>query len=126
MTKGNAQSCGCLVSKGEELLKKILIQTNIKFISQKTYEDCVNPKTNKPLKFDFYLPDYNCCIEYDGEQHFRYSNNGWNNKEHFENTQYRDNIKNLYCKNHNIKLVRIPYTDFNIIDTQYILNKINL
>lgn len=125
LSKGHSQSCGCLVSKGEELIQKILTIENINFKTQKIFEDCINPQTDKKLKFDFYLPDYNCCIEYDGEQHFRYSNTGWNNKEHFEKVQHRDEIKNQYCKNNNIKLIRIPYFDFKKIDKKYLLDKIN-
>lgn len=125
LSKGHSQSCGCLVSKGEELIQKILTIENINFKTQKIFEDCINPQTGKKLKFDFYLPDYNCCIEYDGEQHFRYSNTGWNNKEHFEKVQHRDEIKNQYCKNNNIKLIRIPYFDFKKIDKKYLLDKIN-
>jgi len=62
------------------------------------------------LKFDFYLPKFNCCIEYDGEQHFR--------KYRFEKTndklntrKKRDQIKNIYCKDNNIKLYRIKYNE---------------
>lgn len=67
---GKTQSCGCLVSKGEEKINFILQELKIKFNTQKTFNDCINPKTNTKLRFDFYLPDYNCCIEYDGKQHY--------------------------------------------------------
>ena len=120
-------SCGCLISKGESLIKQILDSCQIIYEAQKTFEDCINPKTNTKLRFDFYLPDYNTCIEYDGIQHFKYKNNssGWNNKENFEMTVERDNIKNQYCKEHNIKLVRISYVDFNKISKTYLLEKLN-
>lgn len=49
---------------------------NVSFEKEKTFIDCVNPKTNFLLRFDFYLPDYNIIIEYDGEQHFKYNDTG--------------------------------------------------
>lgn len=125
LKKGITKSCGkCFISAGEEKIKKILQDNNLIFERQKRFDKCRNPKTNYPLPFDFYLPDYNCCIEYDGEQHFKYTGRDWNTKENFEGTQYRDGIKNKFCEDNNIRLVRIPYTDFNKIDTDYILNRI--
>jgi hypothetical protein len=61
------------------------------------------------------LPDYNICIEYDGIQHFE-SVDYFGGELGFINTQMRDNIKNEYCKNNNIKLIRIPYWDYENID----------
>lgn len=114
------QSWGKTISKGEDLLDYLLGNMGIVYIRQKTFEDCINPKTNYKLKFDFYLPDYNCCIEYDGEMHFKYKNQGWNNKENFESTIERDNIKNKYCEDNGIKLIRIPYTEYKNIDEDYL------
>ena len=94
------------------------------FEKQKTFDGLKNPETGVKLRFDFYLLDYNCCVEYDGEQHFDCTGYGWNTKDHFEKTQYLDNIKNEYCEQHNIKLIRIPYTDFNILDEKYIRDRI--
>lgn len=119
LLSGKTQSCGCLVSKGEEKINFILQELKIKFNTQKTFNDCINPKTNTKLRFDFYLPDYNCCIEYDGKQHYI------SNWEPLRNIQYRDNLKNQYCINNNINLIRIPYTDFNSIDKKYILEVLN-
>ena len=100
-------------------------RNNIIFDTQYWFNDCINPQTNCKLLFDFYLPSYQCLIEYDGEQHFKYTNQGWNNKDHFEQVQYRDEIKNQYCKEKGIKLIRIPYWDYDKIDIEYLLNKIN-
>ena len=66
-------SCGLCShkhSKGEEKIISILSELNIDFEVEKTFNDCINPKTQRKLPFDFYLPNYNTCIEYDGEQHF--------------------------------------------------------
>ena len=121
LVSGHTQSCGCLKSKGEQLIIQILIDLNINFITQKTFYDCLNPENTINLKFDFYLPDYNCCIEYDGEQHFK-SIKHFGGEEKFQRQQQLDNIKNQYCKNNNIKLIRIPYTDFNKLNQQYIID----
>lgn len=121
----DVRSCGCLkISKGEEKISNLLSEMNICFSPQHIFCDCKNPKTNRPLVFDFYLPDYNCCIEYDGKQHYSYRNTGWGTKENFEAIQQRDKIKNIYCEKKNIYLLRIPYTDYNKLDKEYIANKI--
>lgn len=121
LKSGNKTSCGCLSSKGEEKIKQILIDNNIIFETQKTFEDCINSDTQRKLRFDFYLPDYNTCIEYDGEQHFYFQeNSGWNTKENFIKQKNRDAIKQEYCKEHGIRVVHIPYWDYEKIDFNYL------
>jgi len=111
LKSGNTTSCGCIkISKGELETEDILNKYNINYIQQYRFQDC---KYKYPLYFDFYLPDYNCCIEYDGEQHFKpvdFASKGdeWA-EELFKDNKKRDKIKNTYCKNQNIPLIRIPY-----------------
>lgn len=102
--------CSKSMSKGEQEVKKTLENIGIKFIAQYKFPDC---KDKKCLSFDFYLPDYNICIEYDGEQHF--SKCSFQTQEKFEDGIKRDKIKENYCKNNNIKLIRIPYFEFKNI-----------
>lgn len=64
----------------------------------------------KNIHFDFYLPEENICIEFDGEQHFR-PIDYFGGENTFKLTQKRDKIKNKYCKNNNIKLLRIKYDE---------------
>ena len=113
----------CQNSKGEMKIKKYLMDNNIKYEPQKRFKDC---RDKKPLPFDFYLPDYNMCIEFDGEQHFkpvRFYNMSWEHAEKaFQRTVNHDNIKNEYCKNNNIKLIRISY--INIKNVDIILNNL--
>lgn len=125
LTKGHSQSCGCLISKGEALLQSLFMEMGINYQTQKSFNDCINPKTGAKLKFDFYLPDYNCCVEYDGIQHFKYEGIGWDSEKEFYNRQFRDKIKDVYCKLHNIYLIRIPYWDFSDIDKDYLLDRFN-
>ncbi|MFW6233256.1 MAG: hypothetical protein ACOC3Z_01185, partial [Nanoarchaeota archaeon] len=104
----NGHGCPtCNESKGEKEISSILENHQIKYIKQKIFKDC---KFKSYLKFDFYLPDFNTCIEFDGEQHFMVKEN-WGGEKEFKNIQKRDKIKNEYCKNNNIKLIRIKYDD---------------
>ena len=115
-----AQSCGCLVSKGEERIASLLQELDIFFVPQYSPEDLVNIFTNRRFRFDFYIPSYSTILEYDGIQHYKIS--GWNTKEKFFQIQQYDEIKNNYCKRNGLRLIRIPYTDYNKIDKEYILD----
>jgi len=97
----------CKESKGEKEIRRYLIKNNIKFESQKRFQNCKN-KTYLP--FDFYLPDLNICIEYNGEQHYKY-NNHFGGKNIFKKQQKRDEIKNNFCENNNINLLIIKYNE---------------
>lgn len=97
----------CKNSKGEQIIKNFLNDKNIKFIEQKKFIDCKNINY---LKFDFYLNELNICIEYDGKQHFEPIKR-FGGIEEFEQIKIRDEIKNNYCKNKNIRLLRISYKD---------------
>ena len=102
----------CKESKGEKKINRFLNELNIKYIPQYKFDDC---KSKRHLPFDFYLPDYNVCIEYDGEQHFEIVEH-FGGLDSFIDTKIRDTIKNEYCKKNNIKLIRIPYWEFDNIE----------
>ena len=100
--------CGCPQcneSSGERKVRQWLQSHEVAYIFQKTFADC---KDQKQLPFDFYIPAYNTCVEYDGEQHFR-SVDLWGGDEYFERLQLHDSIKTRYCKDNNIHLLRISY-----------------
>lgn len=110
LTRGHTLSCGCRhKSKWEMFIDNLLIEFNVNFTSQKRFSDCMNQKGSDMLPFDFYLPDYNVIIEYDGEHHFQ-PVKGWGGEEKFKITQQNDLIKTNYCQLNNINLLRIPYT----------------
>lgn len=74
------------ISSGERYIAKILKDNHVNFEAQKSFCGCKNPKTNRALKFDFYLPYYNTCIEFNGKQHyepvvFRYNSKNKNKEE---------------------------------------------
>lgn len=122
LRSGKSLSCGCLnFSRGELKISSILDNNNIKYEREKTFSTCIFNNTNRLARFDFYLPDYNTLIEYDGKQHFKSENQGWDTDEHLQKTQYRDLIKNNWCKDNNMNLIRIPYTCYNKISIQDLL-----
>lgn len=107
LTQGNDISCGCQkMSYGATQIEKTLKNNNIKYIKEYSNKDL------SLKKFDFALIDNNNnilrLIEFDGEQHYRYTG-GWNTKENFIKRKQYDKIKNEYALSHNIPLVRIPY-----------------
>jgi hypothetical protein len=95
----------CRESKGETLVANILQSYNVGFDRQKKFPEL---KYKKILYYDFYLPEYNSCIEYDGEQHFRAIDNRGGD-ENFKKIKLRDNLKNEYCITNNIPLLRLSY-----------------
>ena len=97
----------CLKSKREKELERILIKYNIKYICNHTFDDC---KNIFKLRFDFYLPDLNICIEIDGDQHFM-PIEFFGGESAFQSTKKRDEIKNEFCKKNAIILIRISYLE---------------
>lgn len=110
LQEGRINSCGCLISKGENKISQLLQANNIDFVTQKTFSDCKFADTGYYAKFDFWVNN-NYLIEYDGEQHFYYKKSSytWNNKENYNKVIAHDQYKNQWCKEHNIPLIRIPY-----------------
>jgi hypothetical protein len=102
--------CGCpncSISKGEKEILRFLKNKNIKFIPQKYFENC---KHERYLYFDFYLPEHNLCIEYDGEQHFK-SIKHFGGEQSLNKIKIRDKIKEEFCKTNSIGLFRIRFDE---------------
>lgn len=113
----------CNMSHGALRVSEFLNDICVKYETEYRFEDCKDIRT---LPFDFYIESKNICIEYDGEQHFapvRFDKNNSRGtpEERFELVKRRDKIKTDYCNSNGIKLIRIPYTDFDNIED--ILNK---
>jgi hypothetical protein len=104
----------CHVSFGEKCIRKWLLEHNLNFNPQYSYKDLTG-FSGRSLSFDFYVINHNLLIEYDGEQHFRpvqfYGISLERATINFKKTQYHDSLKNEYCKNNNIPLLRISYQD---------------
>lgn len=115
--------CGIKNSKYARFVEEYLKGHKISFVREKIFEDCIN---KRPLPFDFYLSDFNVCIEVDGEFHYIQPWNDDSNKfrvgnSKLEEVQFRDGIKTKYCENNQIKLIRLPYFEFKNFET--ILNE---
>lgn len=126
--RSSATSCGCtkgylpytleeyilknnFKSKEEEKIANILDKNKIIFLYDKVFQDCLDKAF---LPFDFFINN-KYIIEFDGEQHFRdthYFN--------FEKTRKHDSIKNKYCFDNNIPIIRIPY------DVEYTIDDLKL
>lgn len=98
-------------SSGEKEVENFLIKKQIKYIFQKRFNDCKNVNT---LSFDFYLPELNLCIEYDGKQHYE-PIDFYGGDKALKLYKKRDRIKTKYCKNNSINLLRIKYNE-NVIE----------
>lgn len=93
------------MSYGETIISTFLDRMSIKYKYNNSLKDCISLSK---LRFDFYLPDYNTCIEYDGIQHFQPVSYFGGDVE-FEKIKIRDKIKDDWCKVNGIKLLRINY-----------------
>lgn len=122
---GNFQSgarcryCASQNSVGEMKIRNFLEKNNIAFESQKKFHDLKNPKTGYFLSYDFFLPQYNILIEYqggyhDGKVHDR--NPRRQTEEQLNNQKFRDELKRIYAKKNNYNLIEIWYYDEKIIE----------
>lgn len=113
-------SCGCASkSSGEIKITQILEEANIEFQEQYRIKDF-----NISSPFDFAIFNNGVLlglIEYDGEQHFE-SVDFFGGEEKLKLQQERDERKNKWCKENNIRLIRIPYTEYNNLTIGYLLS----
>lgn len=112
-------------SAGERYFEKLLKDLNINYEIQKRFIDCIGD-TGTSLPFDFYFIDKNqnqIIVEIDGEQHFK-SNKYFGGEEGFLKRKRYDKLKNFYCFNNNINLIRIPDTEISQINKNNFVNKL--
>lgn len=110
----------CVRSYGESKVAGILDELGIEYIE----EWRIGEKGSKALRFDFYIPEYRACIEYDGYQHYKVVDH-WGGEEEFQRIVSRDMIKNHYCHYQSIELLRIPqwkYKDTEEMVKEFIFN----
>ena len=106
-----------VVKVQEKKVSEFLSNNNIDFIKQYKFDDC---KNKLKLPYDFFLPKFNTCIEFNGLQHY-FPVNFFGGEERFKNQLKLDKIKRDYCFTNNIKLIVISYKD-NIEDKLKILS----
>ena len=127
LRRGHTRSCGCdKRSHGEQEVMKLLIENNISFQQEVKLFKFANGAN---ARFDFYINNQ-YLIEYDGETHYSGNFRGWYKEEQLQAQQERDMIKNQWCKDNNIPLIRIPYThlkdlcieDLKLETSKFIIN----
>lgn len=96
------------LSTGEKIVNAYLRKAQIKFIREHYHPELINDKTGHLLFFDFYLPRLNVVIEVDGRHHHEAVDG---NEEKFKDQQYRDTLKNIFCLDRGIKMLRLNYCD---------------
>lgn len=124
---GRIKSCGCLrdevarknlackkPSLGEQKIINILTKENIKFEREKSFLD---DKRISNYRFDFFLPEKNICIEFQGKQHMEYTKFFYKSRADFLKAQERDRRKISYCLAHNISLYCIPFWEIDQISS---------
>lgn len=112
----NGKGCNhCRRSLGEAFIQRFLTEHRIAYEREKYFKGC---KNKGKLLFDFYLPAYNLCIEFQGQQHYEphffmalLKKSKEEAMEVLKAQQHRDQIKRDYCKNNGIKLLEIMYKD---------------
>lgn len=106
----------CNRSLGEEKVEKVLKDYNIKFLKQHKLKNenifCVN----NYFYVDFFIPTQNIVIEYNGQQHYQ-ATGYFGGEKKLQYTKERDMALRQYCKEHGIKLIEIPYWDYDNIET---------
>lgn len=114
------------LSLGEKLISDLLTENNIQFITQKTYQDLRN---ELPLRYDFYLTDYNVLIEHHGEEHFgigRYYDKTLINNDRLKyEYAIRNNIPIIYYTIYKNIYNKYGYFTKVLTDSDLLLNEIN-
>lgn len=124
---GKIQSCGCDFerSKGQKRIREILKNNNVDFIEEYSFINLKNPKTGYVLRFDFYIPAINTLIEYDGKQHqLDFKPSGFFTRENLDALHERDALKNRYCQDSDVPLVRISYKHYDDLSLEFLCKQI--
>lgn len=121
LKSGHTLSCGCIHSKGEVLLRQLLNEMQFDYVVEYTFPDL--PRR----RFDFAILHDNqviALIEFHGKQHYTYISTWHQTEEEFYQAQTRDREKELYCSQHNIPLLIIPYWDYDFLSKEYLLERL--
>lgn len=106
----------CKDSRGEEVIRKFLVERNINYIREYRFYECRNIR---PLPYDYAILDdkqnIKLLVEYDGELHFKTVDFFGGDKQ-FNYRKRNDEIKNIFCQKNKLQLLRISYWEFNNIE----------
>jgi ferredoxin-like protein FixX len=100
-------------SKGEVKIYDWLAERNIHFEFQKSFPDLYYKSNKGRLRYDFYIPEKNLLIEFDGEYHYNPISFSKliSGTDQLALTQTRDKLKTEYAEKNGYKLLRIRYDD---------------
>ena len=101
------------MSKGEQLIKSILENENVRYQQEKIFTDLRNGK----MRFDFFLPELGILTEVDGQQHFQWVKKFHRTKQEFNHAKQNDRYKNSFALARGYRLYRIPYWEMDNIKT---------
>lgn len=122
MKKKKYHHNGKRCSKGEKRIAELLDLWQIRYIKEQKFADLKSEKGNC-LRFDFYLPDFNLLLEYQGQHHFKPINKYKRAQKTHNQTIIHDKLKREYVnKRNDLNLITIPYNLYNNLD--YILTEI--
>jgi hypothetical protein len=102
----------CSESQGEKRIRKFFENKNISFISQKRFDTC---RDKQPLPFDFFLPDYSLCLEYNGIFHYK-TIRDFTSKSDLKDRKKKDKIKKKWAIKNGYRFIEIPYWKFENIE----------
>jgi very-short-patch-repair endonuclease len=102
-----------LFSSGELAIANFCKENGIEFFKEWFFKELKVRGKLKLLFFDFYLPEYNLCIEFDGIQHYTKEFHG----KKLVNQETNDFLKSAFLKSKNIKLLRIKYDQIENVES---------
>lgn len=124
LKSGRKTSCGCQYSRGETIIKELLIKHKILFKQEYSFDDLYQYKKGH-FRFDFAIfnedGSLSHLIEFHGKQHYQETTGTWTQTDTLEERQLRDKLKEEYCKEHNIPLIIIPYDKIGVITIDLLL-----
>jgi hypothetical protein len=105
------------VSSGESECQQVLADIFPGYTFSKVRPNFLqNPTTRKNLELDFYCPELNLALEYQGGQHYRFNQSYHNSVQDFYGQLERDRIKQELCTRHGVTLIQVPHSVGSIRD----------
>lgn len=102
-------------SSFEKIIESMLMQLDYTYEKEKSFQEL------KAYRYDFYIPSENIVIEVDGQQHYV----GWGNSIiSLRENKKRDAIKNQFCIDNFIKILRIKYDKIDMLTLEYLNRRI--
>lgn len=123
-SKNRCDKCTNSQSSYELRVEEFLEENNQTYIREYVFDDCCSVNS---LPFDFVVmngDEIDCLIEVDGQGHYNPVNFGGVSDEqameNFKGQKHRDKIKDVYCEENGLLLIRIPYYEINQIEDVYL------